>query len=101
MTLKFRIHAFDKYKEQMDLIRSPKADSARHVRDLTELSPDQKLLVKDLELIEHMVYKDTTLLIHVGRIKDKAAGGYYHLGRKKVNSSLDQALNEGDGVYRV
>ncbi|MDD2246393.1 MAG: hypothetical protein PHC39_04845 [Proteiniphilum sp.] len=65
-----------------------------------EPSIDQKLLIKDLELIEHMVYKDTNLLIHVGRIKDKAAGGYYHLGRAKINPSIDQALNEGDGVYR-
>jgi hypothetical protein len=67
---------------------------------MNELTEDQKLLVKDLELIEHMVYKDTNLLIHVGRIKDNAIGGYYHLGRNRVNPSLDQALNEGDGVYR-
>jgi hypothetical protein len=67
---------------------------------MNELTQDQKLLVKDLELIEHMVYKDTNLLIHVGRIKDRAIGGYYHLGRKPTNPGLDQALNEGDGVYR-
>lgn len=67
---------------------------------MIEMHDNQKELIKDLELLEHMVYRDTNLLIHVGRVADKARGGYYHMKSAKTNPSLDQALNEGDGVYR-
>jgi hypothetical protein len=59
---------------------------------------NQKELIRDLELLEHMVTKDTNLLIHVGRVADLARSGYYHM--KTSRRGLDQALNEGDGVYR-
>jgi len=61
---------------------------------------DQKLLVRDLAMLEEMAANNTNLLIHIMRIKENAAGGYYHLGRKKVPAYIDQALNESDGVYR-
>ena len=61
---------------------------------------NQKELIKDLERLEQLVSNDTTLLIHVGRVADLARGGYYHMKLAKTNPSLDQALNEGDGVYR-
>ena len=61
---------------------------------------NQKELVKDLERLEQMVSNDTNLLIHVGRVADLARGGYYHMKSAKTNHGLDQALNEGDGVYR-
>ena len=58
---------------------------------------NQKELIKDLELLERMV-TDTNLLIHISRVADLARGGYYHM--KVKPAWLDQALNEGDGVYR-
>ena len=61
---------------------------------------NQKELVKDLERLERMVSNDTNLLIHVGRVADLARGGYYHMESAKTNTGLDQALNEGNGVYR-
>ena len=61
---------------------------------------NRKELIKDLERLEHMVSSDTNLLIHVGRVADLARGGYYHMKSAKPSHVLDQALNEGDGVYR-
>ena len=61
---------------------------------------NQKELVKDLEMLEQLVLKDTNLFIHVSRVADLARGGYYHMKKAKTPSYLDQALNEGGGVYR-
>ena len=59
---------------------------------------NQKELIKDLEMLEKMTLHDTNLFIHVSRVADLARGGYYHM--KVKPAWLDQALNEGDGVYR-
>jgi hypothetical protein len=58
---------------------------------------NQKELIKDLEILEKMVIRDTNLFIHVSRVADLARGGYYHM---KQSNYIDQYLNEGDGVYR-
>ena len=60
---------------------------------------NQKQLIKDLEILEKMT-TDTNIGIHISRVADLARGGYYHMKESKTLSYLDEAFNEGNGVYR-
>jgi len=43
----------------------------------------QKLLIKDLEMLERACQSDTQLFLHVSRITDLARGGFYHISDKR------------------
>lgn len=61
------------------------------------MTVDQKTLVRDLLALEDLVAHDTTLLLHVARIRENAEKGFYHL---KAGEFVNPVTGSRFPIYR-